>query len=362
VAAFTPDGLVDAAEPASYLRRVKPTFFPTPADFRRWLEKHHDKVPELLVGFYKKGTGKPSITWPESVDEALCFGWIDGIRRTIDDESYSIRFTPRRPTSIWSAVNLKRVAELTKLGRMHPAGLRVFEAQRNRPNHFSGLVSNLCIRSYRKSGRPPGGRSREIAASCGLHQSADGERFAQLGVEDPSLCERPDRELIVPGDEHPQGVGAQTLELREQPAHLQLRPVSATALLDDLDRGALDVVRLDDPARDGRSPGSAGGTQAHAPGNQVVPVGTTRRCADEDRIEQVPRTVAERFDQPVNGLLVDLVAYGQKPRIEVDPVDRHDRVRRRAARFAPRWPRRSSGPRRFARCFPARSVYLVSRV
>jgi uncharacterized protein YdeI (YjbR/CyaY-like superfamily) len=108
---------------------MKATFFPTPADFRKWLEKNHDKVPELLVGFYKKGSGKPSIAWPESVDEALCFGWIDGIRRTIDDESYSIRFTPRRARSIWSAVNVKRVAELTKLGRMHPAGLRAFEAR-----------------------------------------------------------------------------------------------------------------------------------------------------------------------------------------------------------------------------------------
>jgi uncharacterized protein YdeI (YjbR/CyaY-like superfamily) len=108
---------------------VKPTFFPTPADFRRWLEKNHDKVSELLVGFYKKGSGKPSITWPESVDEALCFGWIDGIRRTIDDESYSIRFTPRRARSIWSAVNVKRVAELTKLGRMHPSGVRAFEGR-----------------------------------------------------------------------------------------------------------------------------------------------------------------------------------------------------------------------------------------
>ena len=108
---------------------MKPTFFATPADFRRWLEKNHDRVSELLVGFYKKGSGKPSITWPESVDEALCFGWIDGVRRTIDEESYSIRFTPRRARSIWSNVNTKRVAELTKQGRMHDAGHAAFKAR-----------------------------------------------------------------------------------------------------------------------------------------------------------------------------------------------------------------------------------------
>jgi uncharacterized protein YdeI (YjbR/CyaY-like superfamily) len=108
---------------------VKATFFATPADWRKWLEKNHDTVPELLVGFYKRGSGKPSITWPESVDEALCFGWIDGVRRTIDDESYSIRFTPRRRRSVWSNVNTKRVAELTKQGRMHATGLEAFEAR-----------------------------------------------------------------------------------------------------------------------------------------------------------------------------------------------------------------------------------------
>ena len=108
---------------------MKATFFATPADFRAWLERNHETTPELLVGFYKKGSGRPSITWPESVDEALCFGWIDGVRRTIDDESYSIRFTPRRARSIWSNVNVNRVAELTKLGRMHAAGLRAFEAR-----------------------------------------------------------------------------------------------------------------------------------------------------------------------------------------------------------------------------------------
>jgi uncharacterized protein YdeI (YjbR/CyaY-like superfamily) len=83
----------------------KPTFFPTPADFRRWLKKNHAKVAELWVGFHKKGTNRPSITWPQSVDEALCFGWIDGVRYRIDDSSYRIRFTPRKPKSIWSKLD-----------------------------------------------------------------------------------------------------------------------------------------------------------------------------------------------------------------------------------------------------------------
>jgi uncharacterized protein YdeI (YjbR/CyaY-like superfamily) len=106
-----------------------PTFFATPADFRRWLEKHHQSERELWVGFHKKGSGKPSITWPESVDEALCFGWIDGIRKTVGDESYTIRFTPRRTGSNWSNVNTRRVAELIRDGRMQPAGHTAFEAR-----------------------------------------------------------------------------------------------------------------------------------------------------------------------------------------------------------------------------------------
>jgi uncharacterized protein YdeI (YjbR/CyaY-like superfamily) len=106
-----------------------PTFFATPADFRRWLEKHHQSERELWVGFHKKGSGKPSITWPESVDEALCFGWIDGIRKTVNDESYTIRFTPRRTGSNWSNVNTRRVAELIGDGRMQPAGRTAFEAR-----------------------------------------------------------------------------------------------------------------------------------------------------------------------------------------------------------------------------------------
>ena len=106
---------------------MKPAFFATPADFRAWFEKHHAATSELLVGFYKKGSGKPSITWPESVDAALCFGWIDGVRKSIDEESYTIRFTPRKSGSIWSAVNIKRAHELTKLGLMHSAGIKAFE-------------------------------------------------------------------------------------------------------------------------------------------------------------------------------------------------------------------------------------------
>jgi uncharacterized protein YdeI (YjbR/CyaY-like superfamily) len=109
----------------------KPAFFPSPAAFRAWLEAHHDSARELLVGFYKKGSGKPSITWPESVDEALCFGWIDGIRRSIDETSYTIRFTPRRRHSTWSAVNIARAKELDRLGRMQPAGRAAFEARRD---------------------------------------------------------------------------------------------------------------------------------------------------------------------------------------------------------------------------------------
>lgn len=117
---------------------MDPLFFPTPADFRAWLEAHHASETELLVGFHKKGTGMPSITWPESVDEALCFGWIDGVRRSLGAESYTIRFTPRKARSFWSNVNIRRAGELTAAGRMTPAGLRAFEA---RSGERSGVYS-----------------------------------------------------------------------------------------------------------------------------------------------------------------------------------------------------------------------------
>ncbi|MEZ4671023.1 MAG: hypothetical protein R3E39_24225 [Anaerolineae bacterium] len=109
---------------------MNPTFFATPAELRRWFELNHESAIELLLGYYKKGSSKPSVTWPESVDQALCFGWIDGVRKRIDDENYTIRFTPRKATSIWSAVNIQRVAELTELGLMQPAGLVAFEKRK----------------------------------------------------------------------------------------------------------------------------------------------------------------------------------------------------------------------------------------
>ncbi len=107
-------------------KETKATFFTTQAHFRKWLEKNHKKETELLVGFYKVGSGKASITWPQSVDQALCFGWIDGVRRSIDAESYSIRFTPRKSTSIWSAINIRKMEELTKAGLMTSAGEKAF--------------------------------------------------------------------------------------------------------------------------------------------------------------------------------------------------------------------------------------------
>jgi len=110
-------------------RASNPRFFPTREAFRVWLEENHDRENVLWVGFYKKATGIPSITWPESVDEALCFGWIDGLRKSHDDVSYKIRFTPRKPTSNWSARNVARVEELIAEGRMRPPGLRAYEAR-----------------------------------------------------------------------------------------------------------------------------------------------------------------------------------------------------------------------------------------
>lgn len=109
---------------------MTPTFFAKQSDFKKWLQKNHAKETELVVGFYKVGSGKPSITWSQSVDEALCFGWIDGVRKSIDEDSYQIRFTQRKPLSIWSAINIKKIETLTKQGLMQPAGLACFEKRK----------------------------------------------------------------------------------------------------------------------------------------------------------------------------------------------------------------------------------------
>jgi uncharacterized protein YdeI (YjbR/CyaY-like superfamily) len=127
---------------------MNPRFFAAPDEWRAWLEKHHATEAELWVGFHKRGSGHPSITWPESVDRALCFGWIDGVRRRIDDDRYAIRFTPRRKGSTWSNVNLKRIEELIRVGLMHQAG---------RDAHAARTAAKSGIYAYeqRKSARLP---------------------------------------------------------------------------------------------------------------------------------------------------------------------------------------------------------------
>ena len=113
-------------------------FFPTQAHFRAWLAENYDKATELLVGYYKVGSGKPGMTWSQSVDQALCFGWIDGVRRSIDADSYCIRFTPRRPKSIWSAVNIAKIDVLTHQGLVQPVGLAAFDKrQENRSKIYA---------------------------------------------------------------------------------------------------------------------------------------------------------------------------------------------------------------------------------
>ncbi len=110
---------------------MEPIFFASASKLREWLEQNHEQEQELWVGFYKKGAGRPSITWAEAVDQALCFGWIDGVRKGIDEVSYTIRFTPRKPGSVWSAVNISKVEELSTLGLMLPAGLKAFSQRKD---------------------------------------------------------------------------------------------------------------------------------------------------------------------------------------------------------------------------------------
>ena len=150
-----------------------PIFFSSQNEFRKWLATSHGCEQELLVGFYKVGTGKPSMTWSESVDQALCFGWIDGVRKRVDDESYTIRFTPRRPNSIWSAINIKKVEELTRAGLMRPAGIEAFNkrdekksaiyAYEKRPQEFDSQTEKQFKkdrRAWEFFGKQPSGYKR----------------------------------------------------------------------------------------------------------------------------------------------------------------------------------------------------------
>src|SRR2546428_12703808 len=129
--------------------RPAPPFFAKSSEFRAWLEKNHDKASEIWVGFHKKDSGKPSITWPEAVDEALCFGWIDSVRRSVNDTSYANRFTRRKARSTWSAINIRRAKELISLGHMQPAGLKAFE---QRTDERSAIYSYEQRQSAKLSG------------------------------------------------------------------------------------------------------------------------------------------------------------------------------------------------------------------
>lgn len=139
---------------------MKPIYFSGPAAFRAWLEEHHAEASEVLVGFHKRGSGKPSLTWPQSVDEALCFGWIDGVRKSVDEGRYTIRFTPRKAKSNWSAINIDRVAELETLGRMRPAGRAAFALR-------DEARSRIYAYERKAAALPP-----ELAAKLGAHKKA----------------------------------------------------------------------------------------------------------------------------------------------------------------------------------------------
>jgi len=137
--------------------RPEAQFFETSAAFRAWLRRNHREADEIHVGYFKKHTSKPSITWPESVAEALCYGWIDGIRRRIDDERYVIRFTPRRPRSKWSAVNVRLVAELEASGKMTQGGRAAFEARTDPDSkgytyeRTEAILDKASLRTFKKN-------------------------------------------------------------------------------------------------------------------------------------------------------------------------------------------------------------------
>ena len=184
------------------------------ADFRRWLEEKHDSASELWVGYYKKGVPKTSITYPEAVDQALCFGWIDGVGQRIDDEVYANRFTPRRRGSNWSAVNIAKVTAFEKAGLMHPAGLRAFverDQRKDAPYSYENRPHDLPVQAAtRMRGNPEAWRYWEAQTASyrraatwwivSAKQEATRERRLETLIED-SAAHRPIKPLTPrPGD------------------------------------------------------------------------------------------------------------------------------------------------------------------
>ncbi|HSL70940.1 MAG TPA: YdeI/OmpD-associated family protein [Longimicrobiales bacterium] len=181
-----------------------PTFFAKPAALRRWLQKNHAATVELWVGFHKKATGTPSITWPEAVDQALCFGWIDGIRKSLGPDRYMIRFTPRRPGSIWSAVNTKRAQELIELGLMQPAGAKAFagrdaaKTQRYSYEREQAELSADQLKQFRANRRawrffqaqPPGYRKIATVWVVSAKQEATRQRRLATLIADSAAGQR----------------------------------------------------------------------------------------------------------------------------------------------------------------------------
>jgi uncharacterized protein YdeI (YjbR/CyaY-like superfamily) len=184
---------------------MPPLFFASAAGFRRWLMQHHASERELWVGFYKKGSRRASITWPESVDEALCFGWIDGVRKTLDEQSYMIRFTPRKKGSIWSDVNTRRAQALVRSGRMQPPGLRAFKARdpekagrysfEQRPAPQLGEAAEARFRANAEAWRffqsqPPGYRKIATWWVVSAKQESTRERRLQILIDDSAAGRR----------------------------------------------------------------------------------------------------------------------------------------------------------------------------
>jgi uncharacterized protein YdeI (YjbR/CyaY-like superfamily) len=185
-------------------RGMDPLFFASSGEFRDWLHAHHATATEVLVGFHRKGSGRPSMTWSESVDEALCYGWIDGVRRTIDDQRYSIRFTPRKARSIWSNVNIAKVKALIAEGRMQPAGLAAWERRSEersgvysfeRPALVLDAESERRFRKHTKAWRffeaqPPGYRKQMIGRVMSAKRAETRERRLALLIEHSAAGKR----------------------------------------------------------------------------------------------------------------------------------------------------------------------------